>query len=126
MNLVCMLGNLTKDPEMNQTASGIEYCRFSVAVDGTKKDQTFFFNCVAWRENATFISTYFKKGSKIAFTGKLTSGTYDSKDGSKRSFVEIMVDKAFFTSSKKSEDTAESVPMRKTLVTQVDDEDLPF
>ena len=76
MNKVFLIGNLTRDPELSTTNSGISVCRISIAVsrrfanaDGSR--ETDFFNVVAWRAIAENCAKYLKKGSKIAVMGKL-------------------------------------------------------
>ena len=71
MNKVFLIGNLTRDPELTETASGVPVCHFSIAVnrnyssqDGER--QTDFFNCTAWRAMAETIARYTKKGKKVA------------------------------------------------------------
>ena len=77
MNLVVILGRLTSDPELRQTQSGIASCRFTVAVDRgfknkqTDERETDFISCIAWRQQAEFISRYWSKGKMIAVFGTL-------------------------------------------------------
>lgn len=83
-NSVHIMGRLTSDPELKQTASGISTCRFTVAVDRTYggnngERQADFISCVAWRQTAEFISRYFCKGKMIALEGELRTGSYDDK-----------------------------------------------
>ena len=75
MNKVFLIGNLTRDPELSETASGVTMCRFAIAVnrnystDGER--QTDFFNCTAWRGLADTVSRYAKKGKKVAVSGSI-------------------------------------------------------
>ena len=101
MNCVSLVGRLTKDPAIKNTASQVTVCRFTLAVDRRFKDangqrQTDFINCVAWRQAATFISSYFHKGSKIAVTGSIQTRNYDDNDGKKVYVTEVVVDEAEF------------------------------
>ena len=72
MNLVTLMGRLTAAPELKTTSSGINYCRFTLAVDrrfqkqGQDK-QTDFISCVAWRQTAEFICRYFVKGQLLVY-----------------------------------------------------------
>ena len=107
MNKVILIGRLTKDPEVKNTASQVTVCRFSIAVDRRFKDQNGqrqadFINCVAWRQTANFISSYFHKGSKIAVVGSIQTRTYDDAGGQKRYVTEVVVDEAEFADSSNS------------------------
>ena len=82
------MGRLTREPELKTTQSGTPVCSFSVAIDRrfTKQGEekrTDFINCVAWRQQAEFISRYFQKGSMINVVGNLQTRTYDDRDGKK-------------------------------------------
>lgn len=130
MNSVCIIGTVVRDPELQSTATGVSYTRFTLAVDsGTKNDQAYFFNLITWRETAEFVAKYFQKGAKMGVSGYLTSGSYE-KNGEKRSFVEIVATKVDFASSKKRETAEESEyhaqPTTKRKLTTVEEEDLPF
>lgn len=105
MNKVILIGRLTKDPEVKQNSNQTEFCMFSLAVDRRYKDadgnrQADFINCVAWRERATFLATYFKKGSKVGIVGNLQSRTYEGQDGKKVYVMEVVVDELEFVESK--------------------------
>ena len=105
LNNVVIMGRLTADPELRQTASGIEVTSFCVAVDRGyvrqgEERQTDFINCVAWRQSAKFISSYFRKGSMIAITGSLQTRNYEDKTGAKRTATEVIVNSASFCGSK--------------------------
>lgn len=106
MNVVCLLGRLTGDPELRHTQSQIPVTSFSVAVDrtyqpkGAEQRQADFINCVAWRQTAEFITRFFRKGQRIALQGSLQSRNFTDKDGNKRTAYEVVVDNAFFAESK--------------------------
>lgn len=104
INSVILMGRLTADPELRTTQSGISMCRFSVAVDrrvaqGAER-KTDFINCVAWRQQADFISKYFHKGQMIAIEGSISTGSYTDKQGNKRTSFDVLVDRVSFTGSK--------------------------
>jgi single-strand DNA-binding protein len=88
VNKVIITGRLVSDPELRQTQSGIASCRFTVAVDrrfadkNTGERQADFITCVAWRQQAEFISRYFSKGKMIALEGTLRTGKYTDKNHS--------------------------------------------
>lgn len=85
MNRVTLIGRLTADPELKQSASGVSSVRFTVAVDRQYKDkqtgerQSDFISCVAFRQTAEFISRYFTKGKMIAIEGSLRNNNYKDK-----------------------------------------------
>lgn len=104
MNKVILVGRLTKDPEVKNTASQVPFCNFTVAVDRRFKDangqrQADFISCVAWRQTASFIGSYFRKGSKIGISGSIQTRTYDDNNGQKRYVTEVVVDEAEFVES---------------------------
>lgn len=104
MNKVILVGRLTKDPEVKNTASQVPFCNFTVAVDRRFKDnngqrQADFINCVAWRQTASFIGQYFKKGSRIGLVGSIQTRTYDDQAGQRRYVTEVVVEEAEFVES---------------------------
>ena len=105
INKVVLLGRLTKDPELRYAAgSGTAVCRFTVAINRQlKKDETDFINCIAFGKTGETITQYFTKGSKIAITGNIRTGSYDAKDGTKRYTTDVIVETFEFVESKKKE-----------------------
>ena len=105
MNKVYLIGNLTRDPEIRTTASGVSVCRFSIAVNRRYKNpqtgqtETDYFNIVAWRQLAELCSKYLAKGRKVAVFGALQSRTYETQDGSKRTAVDVVADEVEFLGS---------------------------
>ena len=96
INKVIQMGRITHTPELKQTTTGIPVLRFSLAVDRSVADstgerQTDFFDCVAWRKTAEFISRYFAKGDMIAIVGELQSRKYTARDNAQRIAIEIIV-----------------------------------
>lgn len=111
MNNVTLMGRLTRDPELRKTPSGTSVASISIACDRDVKDAdgnhaTDFFELVAWRNTAEFVSKNFHKGSRIAVVGRLQNRSWTDKEGNKRTTTEIIVDTAYFADSapKKSED----------------------
>lgn len=105
LNRVILMGRITQDLEIRQTQGGISVLSFTVAVgrgyvrQGEER-QTDFINCVAWRQQAEFISKYFAKGRMIALEGNLRTKTYDDKNGTKHYVTEVFVDSVSFTGEK--------------------------
>ncbi len=101
-NKVILVGNMTADPELKQTTSGISVCSFSIAVNRrfTKAEQgqqtVDFINIVAWRQNAEFVSRYFKKGNPILVCGQLQTRSWTDNQGQKRTATEVVVDEVTF------------------------------
>lgn len=132
MNNVILMGRLTADPEIRTTNNGLNYCRFSVAVDRYSKGEekkTDFINCVAWRQTAEFISRYFTKGKMIAVQGSIQTGSFTNKDGAKVYTTDVLVDKAHFCGDKGSvtnQSAAASAVDNNHSESSPVDEDLPF
>lgn len=108
LNHIVIMGRLTRDPELRRTQSALPVTSFSVAVDrdrstrdgGEKK--TDFFDCVAFRQTAEFVSKYFQKGSMIIVSGRLEFRDWQDRDGNKRRSAEIIVDNVHFGDYKRS------------------------
>lgn len=107
MNKVFLIGNLTRDPELSETNSGIPLCRFSIAVNrnytvagDTKTD---YFNCVAWRGLAETVGRYTHKGNKVAVTGSIELRDYEDNKGVKRTGVDIVVNDIEFLTPKRTD-----------------------
>ena len=140
LNNVVLMGRLTADPELRQTSTGIEVTSFSIAIDRGyvrqgEERQTDFINCVAWRQTAKFITSYFRKGQMIAVTGSLQTRNYEDKNGNKRVAYEILADQVSFCGSKSesgtyNNDSGNASSYNNSSVddfsTVVDDDDLPF
>ncbi|MBR4720974.1 MAG: single-stranded DNA-binding protein [Clostridia bacterium] len=112
MNKVILMGRLTRDPEMRQTANGISVCSFSIAVnrrfakDGQQNAD--FINCTAWRQQAEFICKYFHKGSMMALVGSLQSRSWENQEGKRQYATDVVVDEVYFTGSKTESQSGDS------------------
>ncbi len=139
MNKVYLIGNLTRDPELAETPSGIAVCRFSIAVNrnytgGDGQRETDFFNITVWRNQAENCGKYLKKGSKVAIIGSLQNRSWEDKDGIKRSVTDIIASEVEFLTSRNAQDGFEDAPQpirpakkeRPTLEPVTDDDQLPF
>lgn len=96
-NKVQLIGNLGNDPEIVNLESGKKLAKFSIATnesyknaDGEKVTDTQWHNVVAWGKTAEIIEKFVTKGKEIAIEGKLTSRSYDDKDGQKRYVTEVV------------------------------------
>ena len=104
-NKVILIGNMTADPELKQTAGGVSVCSFSIAVNRrfAKADQgqqnVDFINIVTWRQQAEFVSRYFKKGNPILICGQLQTRSWNDTQGQKRYATEVVADEVSFVAS---------------------------
>ena len=110
LNHIVIMGRLTRDPELRYTQSNTPVTSFRVAVDrdfaprdGGER-QTDFIDCVAWRNQAEFVSKYFQKGSMIIVSGRLQIREYTDKDGNRRNAAEIVAENIHFGESRRSRD----------------------
>lgn len=140
MNKVILVGNLTKDPELITTNSGVSMCRFTIAVqrrfaasDGTR--ETDFIPVIVWRAQADNCYKFLKKGSRAGVIGSMQTRNYETNDGQKRYVTEVVADEVEFLSTKtegvsgEGAQAAPSAPAKKPAVEDfepIDDDDLPF
>ncbi len=130
MNKVMLIGNLTRDPEINTTTSGISVCRFSIAVNRRFQNaegerEVDFLNIIAWRGLADNCHKFLTKGSKCAVTGSIQTRSYDAQDGTKRNVTEIIADEVEFLRTNSGEG-AGSYSEPKNTLDPIDDDTLPF
>ena len=130
INKVIQMGRITHTPELKQTTTGIPVLRFSLAVDRSVADstgerQTDFFDCVAWRKTAEFISRYFAKGDMIAIVGELQSRKYTARDNTQRIAIEIIVEEASFCGSKRDKTLDPTASTSATQKTQGEPQNAP-
>lgn len=99
MNIVILRGRLTRDPEARTTQSGKNLCRFTLAVDGQRKDdKADFVPCQAWGRTAEVITEYCGKGKQIEVVGRLSVRSYEDQQGKKRTATEVIVNSMDFIS----------------------------
>ncbi|MCR5733888.1 MAG: single-stranded DNA-binding protein [Lachnospiraceae bacterium] len=148
MNKVILMGRLTKDPETRYSSGDnqMAIARYTLAVDRrfnkNGSDQTAdFINCVAFGKSGEFAEKYFRKGMKIAITGRIQTGSYTNKEGQKVYTTDVVVeDQEFaesknassqntgFTSIPESNESAGSADLSEDFMNAPDgiDEELPF
>lgn len=133
MNKVILIGNITRDPELSETNSGVAVCRFSIAVNRRRtsadaEQQTDFFNVTAWRGLAETVARYCKKGNKVAVAGQIQIRAYEGNDGVKRTSVDVVAEEVEFLSQKPNNEakTAEEPKKKPALEPFDDDSDIPF
>ena len=108
INRVNISGNLTRDPELRVTGSGTQILSFGVAVNDRRRnpqtneweDVPNFVDCVVFGARAEPLSRFLSKGSKVALEGKLRYSSWETKDGQRRSKLEVVVDEVEFLSSR--------------------------
>lgn len=130
MNKAILIGNLTKDPELKTTQSGLSVCRFTIAVNRKFKDAqgnqvTDFIPIITWRELAENCAKHLAKGRKAAVVGEIQTRSYDAQDGTKRYVTEIIASEVDFLTPK--QDTQQEAGFNSASdFMPIDDEALPF
>lgn len=133
MNRLTIIGNLTADPQMRTTQSGINVCSFTVAVNKRQKGDSQaadFFRVNAWRQLGENCQRFLAKGRKVAVVGDVSVSTYTTQNGETRASMEVTAQDVEFLSSRAEQ--AESAPQEANQgiasgYFPVDDgEDLPF
>jgi len=127
LNKVMLIGNLTRDPELRYTPTGVGIVSFGIAVNtpmgkdnnGNKKTETLFVDVVAFKKQAEVIAEYLKKGSLIYLEGRLRYRTWEDQQGNKRSKHEIILSNFQFLSTNTSQATEVSEQFDE-------EEDIPF
>ncbi len=106
-NKVQLIGNLGNDPEIITLDSGKKLAKFSIATnesyknsEGEKVTETQWHNLIAWNKTAEIVEKYLEKGKEIAIEGKLTSRSYDDKDGNKKYITEVVVSELLMLGNK--------------------------
>ena len=130
MNKWIGMGRLTRDPKLESSGNGVEYCRFSVAIDRAYAKQgedrkCDFIDCTTFGKQAAFVQKYFHKGDGIMVEGRLESDKYVDKDGNNRIAWKIICDRVEFTPSRKS-DSGSAPTVSGFAEPSDDDGDIPF
>ena len=105
LNHICIMGRLTRDPELRYTQSNTPVVSFTVACDRDytqqgQERQTDFIDCVGWRHTAEFVNNYFRKGQMAVVSGRLQSRKWQDRDGNNRTSWEILADSVYFGEKK--------------------------
>lgn len=116
-NKAILIGNMTADPELKQTTSGLSVCSFSIAVNrrfAKEGEQNVdFISIVAWRQQAEFVTRYFKKGNPILICGQIQTRSWTDNQGNKRFATEVIADEVGFVSGKDSSSEQKNEPSAK-------------
>ena len=107
MNKLTIIGNLTRDPELRTTATGVSVCDFTVAVNRRNRSanagaqpEADFFRVSAWRQLGENCQRYLAKGRKVCVIGPVSARTYQANDGTTRVSLEVTADDVEFLSSR--------------------------
>lgn len=106
LNRVTLVGRLTRDPELRQTAGGTSVCSIRLAVTsrmnrgGEWSDQSNYFDITVFGRQAETVQTYLSKGRRIGVDGRLSWREWEAKDGTKRQSVEVIANDVFFLDSR--------------------------
>ena len=132
MNRICLIGRLTRNPELKESESGTKQTTFTLAVNRIKEGADFI-NCVAWNKIAEVISKYLTKGRELGIEGRLQTNSYEDREGNKHYTTSVVVDNITFIGSKehsKDEDIVKEEvndPFKEfSEEIELSDSDLPF
>lgn len=129
LNHITVMGRLTRDPELRQVGD-IPVCSFSIACERDFKNhgetETDFLDVVAWRNTATFVSSYFTKGRMAVVSGRLQIRDWTDKEGNKRRTAEIVAENVYFGDSKKNDAGGVQEPPTDFVPNFNDNGDMPF
>ena len=135
INRVVITGNLTRDPELRATQSGMSVLKMGVAVNDRRKNQQTgewedapnFLDVVVFGTRAESLTRFLSKGSKVAIEGKLRWSQWETPEGDKRSKVEIVADDIEFMSSRGEGGGGYQAPSAPSApVDSVSEDDIPF
>lgn len=132
LNKVILIGNLTKDPELSETSSGVKFCKFGIAVnrpfansDGEREVD--FFNITTWRGQAEICARYLKKGKKVCVVGSLQNREYTDNNNVKRTATDVIASEIEFLSARSEDDERPAEKGEEPpKLEPSDDADLPF
>ena len=116
MNKLFIVGNLTRDPELRTTPSGVSVCSFTVAVNRRRSQsndqpEADFFRVSAWRGLGENCAKYLAKGRKVSVVGAVSVSTYQANDGTTRASLEVTADDVeFLTSRQEAQESGNYAP----------------
>lgn len=137
MNSVCLVGRLTKNPELRYTPSNQAVATFSLAVNRNFKGQNGdreadFINCVIWRQQAENLANWAKKGALIGITGRIQTRSYENQQGQRVYITEVVADNFQLLEFNKQNNQGQSQGYsqpdfgRQAEPFSIDDDSLPF
>ena len=98
LNRVVLVGNLTRDPELKHTSGGTSVCNLGLAVNrryttnGEKREEVCYVTCVCWGKTGEIANEYLAKGSPVCIEGRLSSRSWEGRDGQRHSVLEVVVE----------------------------------
>lgn len=141
MNVVVLIGNLTRDPDLRYTTNGKAVCKFTLAVDreynnrvkAEREAQGYptvdFIKVNVWGRQGEMAAQYLGKGSKCGITGRLQVDQYQTKDGYNRNSTEVFAERVEFLSGRKNSHNAnvgEDYQEEEPEFTEMAQEEFPF
>ena len=138
LNQVILIGNLTEDPELQYTQSGVARTTFTIAINRQYRDSndelqedTTFVPITTWRNQAENCATYLSKGRPVAVTGRLRISSYEDDDGNNRKWTSVVAQNVQFLGSGQGkapddEEVQSPNPERPDKTSSGDDEEIPF
>lgn len=139
INRIVVVGRMTRDPELRRTSNDTPVCSFTLAVDDRTRDangqrSATFIGVTVWNTQADNVAKYCRKGSLVGVDGRIKQRTFERRDGTKGSVIEIIADSVqFWPKNTRPAEGEESVPAEKPQdesknLEQIDvtDDDLPF
>ena len=140
MNKIIVIGHLGRDPEMRYTPNGQAVTSFSVASSrryttsgGEQRDETEWFNVSAWGKLGETCNQYLTKGQQVYIEGRMSSRTYEGRDGTTRVSLDVFLNDVQFLGGRGGEGISDSSPYGASIGAMSDDgpdfdsvDDLPF
>ena len=151
LNSVCLVGRLTRDPELRYTPSNVAVATFTLAVNRNRKSENGereadFINVVIWRQQAEYLANWAKKGALIGVTGRIQTRSYDNHQGQRVYVTEVVAESFQLLESRTARDgqggnynsphqapaqsipnfTREESPFNSLTPMDIDDLELPF
>ncbi|MFW2330747.1 MAG: single-stranded DNA-binding protein [Nitrospinota bacterium] len=134
LNKVCLIGNLTRDPELRYTPSGVAIARFGLAMNrkykagDELKEEVTFVDIVVWGKQGESCSEYLAKGRQVAIDGRISYSSWETNEGTKRSKHEVVAERVIFLGSKSDGGGANRETDSSSSSSAVDEnfDDVPF
>jgi single-strand DNA-binding protein len=127
LNRVFLIGNLTREPELRYTAGGTAVTTLRLGVNRTftvneeRRQETLFIDAVVWARQAETAAEHLRKGSPVLIEGRLQSREWETKDGQKRTTIEVVADRVQFLGR-----PAATAPAATAPTSPGGDDDVPF
>ena len=128
MNNVCLIGRLTKDPDLKYTQAGQAVAQFTIAVDNpfSKDKQADFIQCIVWAKAAENMAKYCQKGKMVSVVGRIQTRNYEGSDGRKVYVTEVVATDVRYLPDGKSQAPATDQGLMQGAKVSAFVDDLPF